>query len=161
MAMTPGDSDAVLARAARTLKEQPVDTRWIDISNSIISKVRSTSRRTWPVDAEYPTPPIQPGRNADTLRISDHVIRTTIRRALAGVHGAEPTAIDLYLDEHTCTGLYIDIIGVYGDDLQAVGDELAGIALATVNDLLGPGHRLVRADIDVHVHDINETDTTP
>jgi hypothetical protein len=159
MAMTPDGADPVLTRAARSLKNQPVDARWIDISDSIISRVRLTTRRTWPVDAEYPTAATQPERKADTLRISDHIVRSTVRRALAGVHGAEPTAIDLYLDEHVCTGARIDIIGVYGDDLQAAGDDLAAIALSTMNELLGPVRQLTRADIDVHVNDINTTAT--
>lgn len=159
MAMTPSHSDPVLARAARSLKDKPVDARWIDISDSIISRVRTTTRRTWPVSAEFPGTTEQSERTADTLRISDHVVRSAVRRALAGVHGAEPTAIDLYLDEHTCTGAYVDIVGVYGDDLQAVGDELAGIVLATLSDLLGPVRELTRADIDVHVHDINDVET--
>lgn len=157
--MTPDDFDPVLARAAHSLKDQPVDARWIDISDSIISKVRATTRRTWPVDAEFPTAAIHPERKADTLRISDHIVRSAVRRALAGVHGAEPTAIQLYLDGHTCTGAYIDIVGVYGDDLQAAGDDLAAIAVATLNDLLGPAHPLTRTNIDVHVNDITATET--
>ena len=161
MALTPGDSDPVLARAARSLTEQPADTRWIDISDSIISKVRTSTRRTWPIDAEYPPAATQLERRADTLRISDHVVRTTVRRALAGVHGAEPTAIDLYLDEHTCTGVRIDIVGAYGEDLHAVGDALAAIALSALTDLLGRVHPLTRDDIDVHVHDINDLHTPP
>jgi hypothetical protein len=156
MAMTPSDSDPVLARAARSLRDQSADARWIDISESIISRVRTTTRRTWPVDADFPTAATQSERKADTLRISDHLVRTTLRRALAGVHGAEPTAIDLYLDGHTCTGVYLDVVGAYGDDLQAVGEELAAIALRALSGLLGPVRELTRTDIDIHVHDIDD-----
>ena len=155
--MTPEDADPVLVRAARSLKEQPVDARWIDISDSIISRVRASTRRTWPVDAEFITAPTDSARSDDTLRISDHVVRSAVRRALAGVHGAEPTAVDLYLDGHTCTGAHIDIVGVYGDDLQAAGEHLAAIALATLNDMLGSVPPLTRADIDVRVNDIKTT----
>jgi hypothetical protein len=159
MAMTPSDADPVLARAVRSLTDQPTDTSWIDISDSIISKVRASTRRTWPVDADYPTAPTRPERKADTLRISDHVVRTAIRRALAEIHGAEPTAIDLYLDGHICTGAHIDVIGAYGDDLHAVGDALAAIALATLTTLLGHGDSLIH--VDVHVHDINDVNSSP
>ena len=155
--MTPDDADPVLARAARSLKEQPVDARWIDISDSIISRVRATTRRTWPVDAEFVSAATDSERAADTLRISDHVVRSAVRRALAGVHGAEPTAVDLYLDGHRCTGAHIDIVGVYGDDLQAAGEHLAAIALATLNDMLGLEPPLARTDIDVRVNDIKTT----
>lgn len=158
MAMNPGNPDPVLARAARSLREQPADASWIDISDSIISKIRATTRRTWPVDAEYPTAATNSEREADTLRVSDHVVRAAIRRALAGVHGAEPTAVDLYLDGHTCTGARIEVVGTYGEDLQAVGDALAAIAASTISELLGPGNALARGQLDVHVHDIDDID---
>ena len=156
MAMTPRDTDPLLARAARSLKDQPVDARWIDISESIISKVRATTRRTWPIDSQFHTTTTQPERTADTLQVSDHVLRTVIRRALTGVQGAEVTAIDLYLDKHTCTGVRVDVIGAYGEDLQAVGDMLAAIVVTTLDDLLGPAADLTRAGVDIHVHDLNE-----
>lgn len=157
MAMTPGNPDPVLARAASSLKEVPVDPRWIDISDSILSKIRTTTRRTWPVEAEFATTATASERQDDTLRVSDHVVRTTLRRALAGVHGAEPTAIDLYLDDHRCTGVHITVVGVYGDDLQAAGDHLAAIALDVLHSVLGPTTpALSRADVDVHVQDVRE-----
>ena len=135
--MTP-EPDGILERAARELREAPQEPRWVDISNTIISRVRATTRRTWPVDAAYPTAP--PDRASDSLRVSDHVVRTAILRALSGVH------------EHVCTGLSVAVVGAYGEDLQAVGNELAAIAISVVHELLGVD--LVRADIDVRVDDI-------
>ncbi|MDJ0393672.1 hypothetical protein QMK17_10055 [Rhodococcus sp. G-MC3] len=144
------DSDSILARAARELKDAPAEPRWLDISSSIISKVRSTTRRTWPVDGAFPTSPS--ARDADTLRISDLVVRTAILRSLQGVRGSQPTDISLYLDDHVCTGLSISVVGVYGSDLQAVGNELAGIAIGIVADVLGIA--LTRDEVDVRVDDI-------
>lgn len=148
--MTP-DPDSILARAAQELRDAPEEPRWVDISSAIISKVRTTTRRTWPVDAEFPTS--APGRDSDTLRISDHVVRTALLRALRGVYESQPTEISLYLDEHRCTGLSIAVVGAYGTELQVVGDELARIAIELVMDVLGV--QLTRADIDVRVDDID------
>ena len=148
----PVEPDVVLARAATELRDAPQEPNWVDISSSIIAKVRNTTRRTWPIDSAFP-----PGSGAgtgDSLRISDHIVKTTLRRALAGVHGAQPTEIDLHLDDHACIGLFIAVIGVYGDDLQAAGDELATIAIDVVTDLLGTG--LDRGVVDVRVDDIEE-----
>lgn len=147
--MTP-DPDSILDRAARELRDEPQEPRWVDISSSIISKVRATTRRTWPVDARFPA---ASGRDADTLRVSDHVVRTAILRALRGVHGSQPIEISLHLDDHSCTGLFVAVVGAYGSDLQAVGDELARIAIGVVDDILGV--ELARADIDVRVDDID------
>lgn len=149
-AMTPGP-DSILDRAARELRAAPEEPRWVDISSSIISKVRATTRRTWPVDAEFPTSPKE--RDEDSLRISDHVVRTAILRELKGVHGSQPTEVALYLDDHTCTGMSLAVVGAYGSDLQAVGDELARIAIGVVADVLGLP--LTRDDIDVRVDDID------
>ncbi|MDV8021053.1 hypothetical protein [Rhodococcus sp. IEGM 1330] len=148
----PVEPDSVLARAATELRDAPQEPNWVDISSSIIAKVRNTTRRTWPIDSAFPT-----GSDAgpqDSLKISDHIVKTTLRRALAGVHGAQPTEIDLHLDDNACVGLFIAVIGVYGDDLQAAGDELASIAIDVVEDLLGA--TLDRDVVEVRVDDIEE-----
>ncbi|OZC57872.1 hypothetical protein CH267_08035 [Rhodococcus sp. 06-621-2] len=148
--MTSEPDDWVLQRAARELREAPEEPRWFDISNSIISKVRATTRRTWPVDARFPTAP--EGRESDTLRVSDHVVRTAVLRALSGVHGCQPTEIAVHTDEHKCTGVSLSVVGAYDSDLQAVGNDLARIAMSIVAEILGVS--LTRDDVDVHVDDI-------
>lgn len=148
--MTP-DPDSILDRAARELRDASEEPRWVDISSSIISKVRATTRRTWPVDASYPTAPV--GREADSLRVSDQVVRRAVLGALTGVHGCQPTDISLYLDDHTCTGISVAVVGAYGSDLQAVGNDLARIAIGVVADTLGVA--LVRSVVDVRVDDID------
>ena len=153
----PVEPDAVLARAATELRDAPQEPNWVDISSSIIAKVRNTTRRTWPIDSAFPAGSpfsTDTARSQDSLKISDRIVKTTLRRALAGVHGAQPTEIDLELDDHTCIGLAIAVIGVYGDDLQAAGDELATIAIDTVSDLLGV--TLGREVVEIRVDDIEE-----
>lgn len=148
----PVEPDSVLARAATELRDAPQEPNWVDISASIISKVRNTTRRTWPVDSAFPA-----GSGADpqdSLQVSDHIVKTTLRRALADVHGAQPTEIDLHLDDHACIGLFVAVIGVYGDDLQAAGDQLATIAIDVVSDLLGV--TLDRDVVEIRVDDIEE-----
>ncbi|CCQ14010.1 putative uncharacterized protein [Rhodococcus sp. AW25M09] len=148
----PVEPDSVLARAAAELRDAPQEPNWVDISSSILTKVRNTTRRTWPIDSAFPGG--SGAGPADTLRISDHIVKTTLRRALAGVRGAQPTEIDLDLDGHACIGLSLAVIGVYGDDLQAAGDELAMIAIDVVSDLLAIS--LDRDAVDVRVDDIEE-----
>jgi hypothetical protein len=154
MEMNPGEpDDALLARAARELLAHDPEPRWLDISNSVLAKVRSTTRRTWPVDAAFPGEAVVDG--SDTLRISDHVVRTTLRRALLGVHGAEPIAVELQLDGHTCIGAAITVAGAYGTDLHAVGRELADLAHSTLTELLGLP--IADTDITVRFEDITGT----
>ncbi|WP_032402238.1 hypothetical protein [Rhodococcoides fascians] len=148
----PLEPDSVLARAATELRDAPQEPNWVDISASIITKVRNTTRRTWPIDSAFPSG--SAAGPADSLRVSDHIVKTTLRRALADVHGAQPTEIELDLDDHACIGLFVAVIGVYGDDLQAAGDELAIIAIDTVSDLLGV--TLGRDVVEIRVDDIEE-----
>lgn len=152
----PKEADSVLARAAGELRDEPGEPRWVEISTSIISKVRGTARRTWPIDAVYPLDTQSQDRpaldTADTLRVSDQVVRTTMRRALAGISGTQPTDISLHVDEHRCTGVSIAVTGLYGQDLQAVGEVLAYRAIEVIDDVLGVG--LARADVDIRVDDI-------
>ncbi|WP_032367712.1 hypothetical protein [Rhodococcoides fascians] len=148
----PVEPNAVLARAATELREAPQEPNWVDISSSILAKVRNTTRRTWPIDSVFPAGSAADPR--DSLRICDHIVKTTLRRALAGVHGAQPTEIDLDLDDHACIGLFVAVIGVYGDDLQAAGEELASIAIDVVADLLGV--TLGRDAVEIRVDDIEE-----
>lgn len=147
------EPDPILARAAATLRAEPQEPNWVDISASIITRVRNTTRRTWPVEAVFPNSP--DGRAEDSLRVSDHIVKTTLRSALADVRGTQPTDIDLLLDGHRCVGLVVAVTGVYGDDLQATGSELANIAVDVVSDLLGI--TLDRDVVEVRVTDIEES----
>ncbi|NIL74831.1 MULTISPECIES: hypothetical protein [Nocardiaceae] len=153
MEMTPDEpDDALLARAAQELSAHDREPRWVDISSSVLAKVRATTRRTWPVDATYPAESVEQGH--DTLRISDHIVRLTVRRALLGVHGADPIAVDLELDGHTCIGAAITVTGAYGTDLHAVGLDLGNLARTTLTDLLG--HHIDDTAVTVHFEDVTE-----
>ena len=92
------------------------------------------------------------------LRIWDPACRTAWTEAIVRELSDSPfdgvLADDLDLDDHACTGLFVAVIGVYGDDLQAAGDELATIAIDTVSDLLGV--TLGREVVEIRVDDIEE-----
>lgn len=146
--MTNSDADDALARAVREIRSAPEESRWIDISSSIVSMLSETSRRSWPVDATF----TGDAGSDDTLRIGDRVVRTTLRTALDGVHHCEVSAVHLYLDGHICTGAAVTVTGVYGDDLQAAGTELADTAATALAELLGPSSRAIDITIDdIHV----------
>ncbi|KAA0024732.1 hypothetical protein [Antrihabitans cavernicola] len=149
--MTDSDADDAIARAVREIRSAPEESNWIDISSSIISKISKTGRRSWPIDATFTAG--APDRSDDTLRIGDRLVRTALRRAVDGVHRCEVTAVDLYLDDHTCTGASVTVTGIYGDDLRAVGAELARTAAGALDDILGPA--AAGRTIDITIDDIH------
>ncbi len=139
---TPPQTDSTLRRAASVLRDAPVHG-WVDISAAALSRVRAVGVRTWPLDARYPDKGVVEGVvegvdvDADTLRVSDVVVRIAVRSAVAEVAGTEPADISLYTEGHRCTGGLVTVIAAYGTDLQEAGDLVASRAAAALTDVLG------------------------
>lgn len=151
------EHDPVLGRAIENLRAAPTEPRWVDISSSVLSKIRATTRRTTPLDARFPTAPAE--REHDTLRISDAVVTRAIRQALLRAGAIEISSIALYLDESICTGAEVSVTGTYGDDLRSLGSQFADAAVAVLDAVLGPPmpDRSAR-DIQIHFVDVHEND---
>ncbi len=131
---TPPQTDSTLRRAASVLRDAPVHG-WVDISAAALSRVRAVGVRTWPLDARFPDEGVN--FDADTLRVSDVVVRIAVRSAVAEVAGTEPADISLYTEGHRCTGGLVTVIAAYGTDLQEAGDLVASRAAAALTDVLG------------------------
>ena len=131
---TPPQTDSTLRRAASALRDAPVHG-WVDISAAALSRVRAVGVRTWPLDARFPDEGVN--FDADTLRVSDVVVRIAVRSAVAEVAGTEPADISLYTEGHRCTGARVTVIAAYGTDLRKAGDLVAGRAAAALTDVLG------------------------
>ena len=147
--MTSGDHAPILRYAADALRDSPV-RGWVDISASAISRVRAVGIRTWPLDARYPD---DDAPATDTLRISDAIVRVTLRRAVAEVQEAEPSDISLYTDGHVCTGARITVIAAYDSDLAGIGAQVSTRAAAALTDILGL--KFISHDVDVLVADVD------
>ncbi|MBM7415436.1 MULTISPECIES: hypothetical protein [Nocardiaceae] len=131
---TPPQTDSTLRRAASVLRDAPVHG-WVDISAAALSRVRAVGVRTWPLDARFPDEGVN--FDADTLRVSDVVVRIAVRSAVAEVAGTEPADISLYTEGHRCTGGLVTVIAAYDTDLQEAGDLVASRAAAALTDVLG------------------------
>lgn len=104
---TPPQTDSTLRRAASVLRDAPVHG-WVDISAAALSRVRAVGVRTWPLDARYPDEGVVEGVDvdADTLRVSDVVVRIAVRSAVAEVAGTEPADISLYTEGHRARAVW-------------------------------------------------------
>ncbi|MBY6362876.1 hypothetical protein [Rhodococcoides corynebacterioides] len=110
-------ADAVRRRIDRS-------TRWIDVTDRAISRVRGVGVRAWPLDAVFPT-----AAGADTLRITDVVVRTALVRTLIAA-GTEVVALELYTEGHRCCGTRVTVH-------RHVDERTAEVAATALSSILG------------------------
>ncbi|MGU3436650.1 hypothetical protein ACNHUS_26985 [Actinomycetes bacterium M1A6_2h] len=137
--------DEVLNRAAQELRDEEQPS-WLELSSRILSSVRDTTRRSWPLDARFPT-----DQRGDTLRVSDVVVRLEVVRGV-DIPGCSVSSVDLQIDGHTCTGASIDMTAEYGFDIQELARTVARLAAESIDRALGT--ELTAGDVDVNVVDV-------
>lgn len=143
----------MLSRSARALRES-TDPGWDQASQRVLAAVRSATRRSWPVDATFPSPD-----GDDRLSISDQVVISLLRRALEAVASCAPSRITLQLEEHECTGATVSVVAAYGTDLRAAAAEVRDVVLDTLEDVLGPPSFTQRtAIVDISVDNVTPGD---
>ncbi|MGI8578678.1 MAG: hypothetical protein ACR2KG_12380 [Nocardioidaceae bacterium] len=148
----------VVARAAVAIREEP-QPGWVDITSTVLTKVRAATRHSWPVraafgDAARGDSAVGCGSGGrDSLHIADQVVVNAIRIALDPVPYCTPIAISLALDADICHGASVEVVSAYARDLIAVGDDVRAATGAALLRVLGP-YDAGRRAIDVHVSDI-------
>lgn len=157
MALTPDpDRDDVLDRAARELREQP-EPGWFELTSRVTAAVSTTVRHGVPLRVSLGdiTDPAE-----DVVHVSDRVVVDAVRRALADLDGCQPRRIHLRIDDDTCSGVSLDLLGGYGTELLALAERAREVTLAVLRDVLGPNHDdVTRDDIDVHISDLSDAVT--
>jgi hypothetical protein len=157
MALTPDrERGDVLYRAARELREQP-QPGWVELTSRVTAALSTAVRYGVPlrVSLEDVTDP-----GEDVVHVSDRVVVDAVRRGLAALDGCEPRRIVLRIDDGTCSGVGLDLLGTYGTDLWALAERARDLTLGVLRDVLGPRHGdVTRDDIDVHISDL--TDVLP
>ncbi len=149
-----------LARAARQARDAP-EPGWVQISDAVLAKVRATSRRTTPIAASTSDlPPTgESPREGESTHISDHVIATHLNRAITAAHPCALADVVLSLDGDQFLGASVHVVGAYGADLHALGEQVRGTATTVLRELLGPHHPpLTIEQVHVRVSDITRGD---
>jgi hypothetical protein len=144
----PGQS--ALDAATASLREH-VDDRWVEISDRVLSKALTTTRRSLPVQAHTDLGPVL---------VSEQVLVAYVRAAIAVVDGATPTDIIISADlSHRYTGLTIEVTAEYGQPLLPIADRIRNLAEATLTELLGGVIPAVTVTaMHVHVADVSRAD---
>ena len=143
------DSLTRAVRAAR--QEEP--TGWIDVSESIMSRVRSMVTPAQPILAF--TPAGQTDRDAaqSTTYVSARIVTAALRRRLQRTTHA-PAAIDLTVEADRLVALRIELVCAYGVDLHAVADRGRLDLLDELQLLLGEDATFTPANIEIAITDV-------
>ncbi|TDW91086.1 hypothetical protein [Kribbella sp. VKM Ac-2566] len=121
-------TDNVLSRAGHAARTH-VEPGWVDISATIKQRLRTITRRSRPIRAA--------ADNGITLFVTDHVLISALRRAIAELR-CELDRVQLICDGDTCTGAVLDLVTSYGQDLHEVARHVRTTAYGVFTDLLGP-----------------------
>ena len=151
----------LLARATTELREAPERApTWQDISDGVVGALRTITRRsTWVVaPLERGSADGRPGA-PDTVSVSDQAIATLVRRTLRALPGCAPSGLDVEVDDAgRCTGLLVEVVAAYGEDLQRLAGLVRERTAAVLAEALGPVGAPPPESVAVQVVDVTEGD---
>lgn len=159
----PEAGSELLDRATAELRAAPErEPTWQDISDSVVGALRAVTRRTTWVSAGL-DPRSGTGLTGtgpvDTVAVSDQALAALVRHALRPVPGCDPAGLEIGVDEAgRCTGLTVEVVAAYGQDLLALAAEVRRRCTVVLLDALGEDAAPPAASVAVQVVDVTEGD---
>lgn len=140
-----------LAAAAAGLRER-TDPRWVEISDRVLAKVLTATRRSLPVQAMAQSGPVH---------VSEQVLVSYLRDAVQDhVPGCHVRAINVHLvGRDTFESVTIQVVVRYGEEILPIADRVHQLAAARLDELLGPAAPSVQVRA-THVH-VSDVDAPP
>ncbi len=154
--MAVDDTPDPLERATLALRNEG-DEGWIEVSQSVMSRVRTLVTPAAAVDT-FAEGRVERSDRGSTIRVSGRVLTPQVRRAVETSRRAVD-AIDLVVTDDRCSSVRIDLVCAYGADLQHEGGEVRRAAAAVLRMVLGDDPLFdVDRDIEVRVVDVVDQD---
>lgn len=141
-----------LDRALQAARDEENDG-WIELSQSIMSRVRSTVTPSQPVLAWTTAGLPTHDETGSRTWVSSRILTAALRRHLQQPTFA-PVAINLVVDDERLTGVEVSLATSYGVDLVALADAVRVSVHAELVGILGPDPDFRAADIAVHISDV-------
>jgi len=141
---------AALKTASAALRAQ-ADQRWVEISDRVIAKAITATRRSHPIHAQASSGPIQ---------ISEQALISYLRAAInATVPGTALAHISLQArGRDELAGVTIQLIAPYGTPLLPIADDIRTRAIQCLLEVLGPSATPVTVThLHIHFCDVDET----
>ncbi|RYJ06026.1 MAG: hypothetical protein EON52_08520 [Actinomycetales bacterium] len=146
--MAVDESSDPLARATEALRSED-DGAWTELSRTILERVRTLVVPAESVISFNDEGETERGARGSTIRVSTRVLVPALRHDLETPSRATD-AIEVVVTDDRCVAVKIDLVGVYGADLQAEGDEVRRAVSEVLRSALGPDPDF-DADRDIQV----------
>lgn len=156
MAVEPRTPD-VLARAVEEARRAPFDDTpqgWVELSDSIMSRVRGLVRPGDPILVHSAAGTPDQAEDGSRTYVSTRVVVDALRRVLVDEATHAPARIDLRLTDSRLRGVEIDLVAAYGVELPPLADRVRATVLDTLRGLLGPDPELDGSAITIEVVDV-------
>lgn len=128
--MTQPHSDSPVERATAAMRASQADPRLVDITTSVMERVRRLSR---PGRTLLAGPP---GDDGPRTHVAERVVRDVLRRALT-TSDLEPVAFELDIADDRLVGLRLDLAVRYGVVIDDAAEEARRVAALTLTAVLG------------------------
>ena len=152
--MTPDPQHTQLENTQKAAVEAlraRADQRWVEISDRVLSRSLSLTRRSLPVRA---------ASAGGAVNISEQVLIAGVRQALADLSDATAVGIQISTDhDYRYTGLQITIELPYGKPILPIADHIRQQVQQALQLLLGPVTPPVTVNT-MHVH-VGDVQTPP
>lgn len=139
----PNAPELLLRQATDSLRLQP-HPRWVEISDRVLARALTATRRSRPVRAHAPDGPVH---------ISEQVLISYLRDAIDGaVPGSALAQVNIDIEgKDRYRGLTVQLIAQFGVELLPIADHVRELARACLADLLGDTAPSVEVRA-MHVH---------
>lgn len=146
-----------LERATRALRSEP-DNGWIEVSQAVMSRVRTLVTPASAVIAFDESGSSERGVRGSIVRVSGRILTPQLRDAIdTPTHAAD--SVDIEITDDRCSAIHLGLVCAYGTDLQQEGREARSAAASVVRHLLGPDPDFdPDRDITVEIRDVVEGD---
>lgn len=158
MAVEPGPATPdLLARAIEQARREPFEETpqgWVELSDSIMRKVRTVVRPGVPLLVHAPDGGVQQDERGSRTFLSARVVLDELRRVLQAEPTHAPDRIDLDIDDSRLRGVEVDLVATYGVPLLPLADRVRTEVLSVLHELLGPDPDLGPASVSVEFVDV-------
>lgn len=143
---------AVLEAATADLRAAG-DSRWIEVSDRVLAKAMTATRRSHPVRAQATSGPVH---------VSEQVLVTHLRAAVdEQVPGSAPVHIYVHTSgQDRFSGTTVCLVAEYGRPLLPIADRVRDVVHTELSTLLGPVIPKV-SEHTMHVHFCGVTEGHP
>ena len=141
-----------LNAAAESLRAH-VDPRWVEVSDRVLARVLTATRHSLPIRTSE-------AGSGGALLVSEQVLTTYIRHAVAPVPAAAPTRIHIRSDsDNNYLGVTIEITVQFDEPILPIADDVRDRTEQVLRELLGTIHPPVTVSaMHVHVSDVTTDD---